>query len=141
MLCSLVSLFLLDSAQGTVLDVKRSQEALSDTQKVITAAIDTLARQNYLQIFIACIMLLFVISPILYPVTTHSPLSLHQTVGKILYLARIVTTVILAGFLFYLIFNARVEYSAYKSVQQMINIQLKQISPRKRMEGNSHLLI
>ena len=134
----LVLFFLLDSTGGTLPDIKKSQEALSDTQKVMCEAIDTTTSQNYLQIFFVCAMLFFVISPIFFPVTEHSPLSLHHAVGKILYLVRIVTTVVLAGFLFYLILNAREEYSAYKSAHQMIEIQLKQISPRKRMKGNSY---
>lgn len=127
-----------DSTGGTLPDIKKSQEALSDTQKVMCEAIDTTTSQNYLQIFFVCAMLFFVISPIFFPVTEHSPLSLHHAVGKILYLVRIVTTVVLAGFLFYLILNAREEYSAYKSAHQMIEIQLKQISPRKRMKGNPY---
>ena len=123
-----------DSIQGTGPDVKRSQEALSDTQKVISKAIDNLSSRNYFQIFVACVMLLFVISPVILPVGEHSPLSLHHVAGKILYLVRIFTTIILSGFTFYLILNRRDEYSAYRSVQQMIGIQLKQISPRKRMK-------
>ena len=114
--------------------MKRSQEALSDTQNVITKAIDNLSSKNYLQIFVACAMLFFVILPVICPVGDHSSLSLHHVTGKILYLVRLFTTVILSGFMFYLILNMRDEYSAYRSVQQMIDIQLKQISPRKRMK-------
>ena len=125
--------------QATEPDTGRVAEALSDTHKVISAAIDNLASPNYLQIFIALAMLLFVISPILFPVSQDSLLSLHQTAGKVLCLVRVATTVVLTGFLFYLIFNAREEYSAYKSVLQMIDIQMKQISPRERMSENSHL--
>lgn len=124
-----------DSFQGTVSDTKKSQEALSDTQKVISKAIDNLSSRNFLQIFIACAMFIFVISPVIFPASEHSPLSLHHVAGKILYLVRIFMTVILSGFMFYLILNTRDEYSAYRSVQQMIDIQLKQISPRKRMKG------
>lgn len=124
-----------DSFQGTVPDTKKSQEALSDTQKVISKAIDNLSSRNFLQIFIACAMFIFVISPVIFPTSEHSPLSLHHVAGKILYLVRIFMTVILSGFTFYLILNTRDEYSAYRSVQQMIDIQLKQISPRKRMKG------
>ena len=139
MASQVISFFLLDSTQETEPDTRRIQETLSDTQKVISAAIDNLAGRNYLQIFIACAMLLFVISPILYPVSQDSSLSLHLIAGKILCLVRIVTTVVLIGFLFYLIFNAREEYSAYKSVLQMINIQMKQVNPRTGMRENSHL--
>lgn len=123
-----------DSIQEAGPDVKKSQEALSDTQEVISKALDNLSSQNYFQIFVACVMLLFVISPIIFPVGEHSPLSLHHVAGKILYLVRIFTTIILTGFIFYLILNTRDEYSAYRSVQQMIGIQLNQISPRKRMK-------
>lgn len=138
MASQVISFFLLDSVQATEPDTRRVQEALSDTHKVISAAIDNLASPNYLQIFIACAMLLFVISPILFPVSQDSLLSLHQIAGKVLCLVRIAITVVLTGFLFYLIFNAREEYSAYKSVLQMIDIQLKQISPRNRM-SRAHL--
>ena len=127
----------LDSFQGAVPDIKKSQEALSDTQKVISEAIHTLSSWNFLQIFVACAMMFFVISPVIFPIAEQSPLSLHHVAGKILYLVCIVTTVILAGFVFYLVLNSRDEYSAYTSAQQMIDIQLKQISPRKRMKGNS----
>jgi len=120
-----------DSIHRTGPNVKKSQEALSDTKKVISKAIDNLSSQNYFQIFITCAMLFFVISPVFFPVGEHSPLSLHHVAGKILYLVRIFTTVILSGFMFYLILNTRDEYSAYRSVQQMIAIQLNQISPRK----------
>lgn len=129
----------IDSFQGTVPDMKKSQEALSDTQKVISGAINTLSSGNYLWIFVACAMLFFVILPVMFPAAEHSPLSLYHATGKILYLVRIVTTVFLSSFLFYLIFNTREEYSVYKNVQQMIEIQLKQISPRKRTTGNSCL--
>ena len=132
-------LFVLDTLQGTIPDIKKNQEALSETQTVISAALDRLSSYNYLQTFFACAMCFFVISPIFFPVTQHSPLSLHHAAGKILYLFRLVTTVILSGYFFYLIFDTRLEYSAYKSVKQMIDIQLKQISPRKRMKGNSCL--
>lgn len=131
--------FVLDTSQATIPDIKKSQEALSETQTVISATLDSLSSHNYLQTFFACAMCFFVISPIFFPATLHSPLSLHHAVGKILYLFRLVTTVILSGYFFYLIFNTRLEYSAYKSVQQLIDIQLKQISPRKRMKGNSCL--
>lgn len=123
-----------DSIQEAGPDVKKSQEALSDTQEVISKALDNLSSQNHFQIFVACVMFLFVISPIIFPVGEHSPLSLHHVAGKILYLVRIFTTIILTGFIFYLILNTRDEYSAYRSVQQMIGIQLNQISPRKRMK-------
>ena len=132
-------LFVLDTLQGTIPDIKKNQEALSETQTVISAALDRLSSYNYLQTFFACAMCFFVISPIFFPVTQHSLLSLHHAAGKILYLFRLVTTIILSGYFFYLIFDTRLEYSAYKSVQQMIDIQLKQISPRKRMKGNSCL--
>ena len=125
---------LTDSIQGTGPDVEKSQEALSDTQKVISKAIDNLSSQNYLQILVACAMLFFVISPVFFPVGEHSSLSLYHVAGKILYLVRIFATIILSGFTFYLILNTRDEYSAYRSVQQMIGIQLNQISPRKRMK-------
>ena len=123
-----------DSFQGTSPDTKRSQEALSDTQKVISKAIDNLSSTNYLQVFVACVMLFFVVSPVIFPVGEHSPLSLFHIAGKILYLIRLFTTVALSGFMFYLILNTRDEFSAYRSVQQMIDIRLKQISPRKRMK-------
>ena len=114
--------------------MKKSQEALSEAQKVISKAIDNLSSRNYFRIFVACAMLFFVVSPVVFTVGEHSPLSLHHVAGKILYLARIFITIILCGFTFYLIFNTRDEYSAYRSVQQMIGIQLNQISPRKRMK-------
>jgi len=123
-----------DSFQGTSPDTKRSQEALSDTQKVISKAIDNLSSTNYLHVFVACVMLFFVLSPVIFPVGEHSTLSLFHVAGKILYLIRIFTTVTLSGFMFYLILNTRDEFSAYRSVQQMIDIKLKQISPRKRMK-------
>jgi len=126
-----------DSIQGTGPDMKTSQEALSDSQKVISKAIDNLSSRNYLQILFACAMLFFVISPVFFPVGEQSPLSLHHVAGKILYLARIFTTVILSGFTFYLILNTRDEYSAYRSVHQMIGIQLNQISPRKQMKWST----
>lgn len=131
--------FLIDSFQATVVDIKKSQEALADSQHVISEAIGTLSSQNVFQMFIACAMLFFIISPLFFPAADHSMLSLHHVAGKILYLVRILTTFILSGFLFYLLFNTPDEYSAYRSVQQMIDIQLKQISPRKRMKGNSRL--
>lgn len=120
-------------------DPRTVQETLLDTQKVISTAMDTLASPNYLRIFIACSMLFFIISPILFPVDQDSMLSLHHTVGKIIHLVRIVTTIVFSGFLFYLIFNTREEHSVYKNVHQMIDIQLKQISPRKRIRENSKL--
>lgn len=131
--------FIIDSYQGTVPDIKKCQEALSDTQKVISEAVDTLSSRNFIQMFVVSAMLFFVISPVIFPVADNSPLSLHHVAGKILYVIRIATTVFLSGFLFYLILNMRDEYSAYRSAQQMIDIQLKQISPRKRMTGNSCL--
>lgn len=131
--------FIIDSYQGTVPDIKKCQEALSDTQKVISEAVDTLSSRNFIQMFVVSAMLFFVISPVIFPVADNSPLSLHHVAGKILYVIRIATTVFLSGFLFYLILNTRDEYSAYRSAQQMIDIQLKQISPRKRMTGNSCL--
>ena len=128
-----------DSLLKTAPDIKKCQEALSDTQAVVSDAINSLSPHNIFRILIACAMLIFIISPVMFPVTDNSLLSLHHAVGKILYLVRVFTTVILSGFLFYLIFNVREEYSVYKSVHQMVDIQIKQISPRKRMKGNSCL--
>ena len=132
-----ISFFSLDGVQGAVPETQRIQEALAASHKVISTALDALASPQYMQIFIACIMLFFVISPILFPVSEDSPLSLHCTLGKFLYLIRMIITVILSGFLFYLIFNSREEYSVYKGVLQMIDLHLKRIS--LSVKKNLHL--
>ncbi|XP_068710621.1 putative neutral sphingomyelinase isoform X2 [Montipora foliosa] len=126
-----------DGVQGAVPETHRIQEVLAASHKVISTALDALASPQYMQIFIACIMLFFVISPILFPVSKDSPLSLHCTLGKFLYLIRMIITVILSGFLFYLIFNSREEYSVYKGVLQMIDLHLKRIS--LSVKKNLHL--
>ena len=74
----------------------------------------------------------------MFPAAEHSQLSLHHIVGKILYLVRIVAAIIASGFLFHGVINMRNEFSVYKAVQKMIDVQLTQINPKKRMKGNSY---
>ena len=76
----------------------------------------------------------------MFPAAEHSRFSLHHVFGKILYLIRIIGTFLASGFLFYGIFNVRDEYSVYKAVQEMINVQLKKMCNRKRMKENSNWL-
>ena len=131
--------FFVDSGPKAISDVKKYQEALRNAQDVLSNATDTLSHRNMFSILIVSAMLIFVMSPVIFPVTDSSSWSLHHIGGKCLHVARIITTIILSGFMFYLIFNVREEYSAYKNIQQMIDIQMKQINPRKRMNGKSGL--
>lgn len=61
----------------------------------------------------------------MFTAAEHSHFSLHHIFGKILYLVRIIATVLASGFLFYGIINVREEYSVYKTVQEMIDVQMK----------------
>ena len=130
--------FFQDSFQAAVSISSKGREALSETQKIIASAIDALSRRQNLQVFVACALLLFAVYPVMFPAAEHSRFSLHHVFGKILYLIRIIGTFLASGFLFYGIFNVRDEYSVYKAVQEMINVQLKKMCNRKRMKENSN---
>lgn len=135
-----ISFFFQDSFQTAVSISSKGREALSETQKIIAGAIDALSRRQNLQVFVACALLLFAVYPVMFPAAEHSRFSLHHVFGKILYLIRIIGTFLASGFLFYGIFNVRDEYSVYKAVQEMINVQLKKMCNRKRMKENSNWL-
>lgn len=128
-----------DPAETDEPEIHRVKEVLTETCSVVSAAIDALPSLNFKQISFIFFMLFFILSPILFPVSEDSPLSLHFILGKLLHLICIIITVILSGFLFYLVLNSREEYSVYKNVLQVIDIQLKHISPQKRVKENFHL--
>ena len=115
------------------------KEVLTETCSVVSAAIDALPGLNFKPISYIFFMLFFILSPILFPCCEDSPLSLHFIFGKLLHLICIIVAVILSGFLFYLVLNSREEYSVYKNVLQVIDIQLKRINPQKRVKENFHL--
>ena len=129
----------LDPAEAVEPDTHRVKEVLTETCSVVSAAIDALPSLNFKQISFIFFMLFFILSPILFPVSEDSALSQHCIFGKLLHLVCIIITVILSGFLFYLVLNSREEYSVYKNVLQVIDIQLKRINRQKRVKENFHL--
>ena len=69
--------------------------------------------------------------PVVFPPSSGSQFSMEASLGKLLYIARIIATFFLAGNLYFIILNTREEWSAYTAVEKEIKIKMNQSSPAR----------
>ena len=126
--------FLSGVCSEEVHDTKKYQGTLNETQSVVSEAIQSLCEGNLKKLLTVCILLLFIFMPLFFP----SGNWMFSQYG-ILYVIRIISSMILSAYLFYITLNAREEYHAYINLQQMIEFQLMRIRSSKRLIKNSYM--